>query len=128
MSAVKGALALGLGLTMALGGCAEVREAMHPSRVSTASETFGQVPVFDGHELWVAYDCGGARVDVRYLGAWADAKLADGTVQRMARQGGGGGGGRISYAGGGVTLAGPALEPTWTADGAQPVACRGTVA
>jgi len=121
----RAALAAGLGLGLALGGCAEVREAMHPSRVGTASESFGQVPVFDGHELWVAYDCGGTRVDVRYLGAWAEAKLPDGSVWRMARRSGGG---RISYEGSGVTLDGPALEPTWTATGVQPVACRGVVA
>ncbi|MBS0298220.1 MAG: hypothetical protein JSR45_18120 [Proteobacteria bacterium] len=126
MRAGKAALAAALGLSLGLGGCAEVREAMHPSRVSTASETYGQVPVFDGHELWVAYDCGGSRVDVRYLGAWADAKLSDGSVWRMARTGGGGG--RISYSGSGVTLDGPALEPTWTATGVQPVNCKGVVA
>jgi hypothetical protein len=110
-----------LGVLIVVGGCSELRETLHPNRVDVAPAGYGQAMVFDGHELWVAYDCGGARVDVHYIGAYADASLPDGTVRRMARTGGGA---SLGYSGSGVTLNGPGLSPNWSGADSQAVSCR----
>jgi hypothetical protein len=110
-----------LGALLALGACSELRETLHPNRVDVAPAGYGQAMVFDGHELWVAYDCGGARVDVHYIGAYADASLPDGTVRRMVRTRAGA---SLGYTSSGVTLNGPGLSPSWTGADGQPVSCR----
>lgn len=87
---------------------------------------FGQVAAFDGHELWVDYACGGERVQVRYLGAWADAVTQDGTLHRLNRIHRHSGRGHVDYEADGYRLSGHGLRPAWTVPGAQPVGCRGS--
>ena len=125
------------GAAVLLAGCADLRATLnHYGMARPAPSGWGQVAVFDGHELWVRYDCAGAPLDVRYLGAFADARTSDGAVHRLARQPGGahrhGGwgndGGWTSYSGADMTLAGGAMSPTLTLADGQPRACRGVAA
>jgi hypothetical protein len=122
LPALLPALLLALG---GLGACAAPHPAQyHPPQLWIGAR-FVQAPVFDGHELWVDYDCSGVRLTVRYLGDWADAFTADRGLHHLDRRPA-----RrpvIDYAGAGYRLAGYAPTPSWTAPGAAPVQCRGSL-
>jgi hypothetical protein len=103
-----------LALAGAVSGCALVDDSWHgPNR---------QVPVVDGHVLWLDYACDdGAALQVRFLGEWANVRTADGKVWRMAR--GDAASGSLGYAGQGYALSGDKASPTWTTQ-AGAVQCR----
>jgi hypothetical protein len=119
---------LTLALALSLGGCAMVQDLWPsgPKQARSIGPRDRQVAVFDGHELYVDYACeGGATLRVRFLGAWADARMSDGAIVRLARTDAGGQSPNFENAG--YRLSGPGLSPTWTTP-AGAARCDGTPA
>lgn len=121
------AAAAAVALILGAGGCAAMRDTFFPGRTGYGvNEIRGQVPVFDGHEIWVDYACdGGSTLRVRFNGAWADATLANGAMVRLARTDAGGP--RPNFANGAYSLTGPGLSPTWTTPSGA-AQCTGSLA
>jgi hypothetical protein len=117
---------LSLGLLLAFGGvCACAAHHNHHEAKLWPGARFIQVATFDGHELWVEYDCAGARLGVRFLGDWADAFTADGGLHRLTRKSAPHH--QIDYEGDGYRLVGYGVRPTWTPRDGQPVECHGSI-
>lgn len=105
-------------------GCSEVRGVLHDDGMGARrTHEYGQALAFDGHELWVRYDCGGTPLDVRFLGAFADATTMDGVIHRLALQRRTGERAK-SWSGTDLVLSGGGRAPTLAIGQAQAQPCR----